>query len=115
MIVHIPHDSSLIGKSLIDSRLGDSFGLGVMGIIREGEKHLIPTPDEILQAGDTLLVKGKQSDLQLVEGLQNLQVDSQGVKNIGELESEEIGMVEAVLSPHTTLAGKSLRQSRRTT
>ena len=110
MIVHIPNDSSLVGKTLMESRLGDSYGLGVMGIIRKGEKHLIPTPDEILQAGDTLLVKGKQSDLQLVEGLQNLQVDPQGVKNVGELESEEIGMVEAVLSPHTTLAGKTLRE-----
>lgn len=109
LIVHVPNDSSLVGKSLIDSRLGDSFGLGVMGIIRKGEKHLIPTPDEILQSGDTLLVKGKQSDLQLVEGLQNLQIDPQGMKNVGELESEDIGMVEAVLSPHTSLAGKSLR------
>jgi di/tricarboxylate transporter len=110
MIVQVPKDSSLAGKSLIDSRLGDSFGLGVMGIIRAGETRLIPQPDEILQAGDTLLVKGKRSDLQLVEGLQNLRIETESLPDMGELESEEIGLVETVLSPHSTLAGKTLRE-----
>jgi len=109
MVVHVPRDSSLAGKSLIDSRLGDSFGLGVMGIIRNEETHLIPPPTEILQAGDTLLVKGKRENLQLVEGLQSLQVENESLPDLGELESEEIGLVETVLSPHSTLAGKTLR------
>ncbi len=109
MVVHVPRDSSMAGKSLIDSRLGDSFGLGVMGIIRDGETRLIPPPTEILQAGDTLLVKGKRDDLQLVEGLQSLQVENGYLPDLGELESEEIGLVETVLSPHSTLAGKTLR------
>jgi len=110
MVVHVPQDSSLAGKSLIDSRLGDSFGLGVMGIIRAGETRLIPPPDEILEAGDTLLVKGRRSDLQLIEGLQSLEVETQSLPDLGELESEEIGLVETVLSPHSTLAGKTLRE-----
>ena len=110
MVVHVPRDSTLVGKSLIDSRLGDSYGLGVMGIIRKGETRLLPPPDEILQAEDALLVKGKQSDLQLVEGLQSLQVDTQPLPDLGELESEEIGLVETVLSPHSSLAGKTLRE-----
>ena len=109
MTVHVPEDSVLVGKSLINSRLGDSYGLGVMGIIRSGETHLIPSPDEILQAGDALLVKGKQSDLLLVEGLQSLEVETQPLPDLGELESEEIGLVETVLSPHSTLVGKTLR------
>jgi di/tricarboxylate transporter len=110
MVVHVPSDSTLAGKSLIDSHLGDSYGLGVMGIIRNGETNLLPQPDEILQPNDTLLVKGKQSDLQLVEGLQNLEVESQAAPDISQLESEEIGLVEAVLSPHSGMAGKTLRE-----
>ena len=109
MVVHVPEDSVLVGKSLVDSRLGDSYGLGVMGIIRAGETNLIPSPDEELKAGDTLMVKGKQSDLLLVEGLQSLEVESQSLPDLGELESEEIGLVETVLAPHSTLAGKTLR------
>jgi di/tricarboxylate transporter len=110
MIVHVPSDSTLVGKSLVESHLGDSYGLGVMGIVRGGETKLIPQPDEILQANDTLMVKGKQSDLQLVEGLQNLEVESRAVPDINQLESEEIGLVEAVLSPHSNMGGKTLRE-----
>jgi di/tricarboxylate transporter len=94
MIVQVPEDSTLVGKSLIESQLGDSYGLGVMGIIRAGETQLIPSPDEKLQAEDTLLVKGKQSDLLLLDGLQSLEIDSQPLPDLGELESEEIGLVE---------------------
>jgi len=110
MVVQVPADSALVGKSLIESHLGDSYGLGVLGIIREGETRLVPSPDEKLQAEDTLLVKGKQSDLMLVEGLQNLEIESQPLPDLGELESEEVGLVETVLSPHSTLAGKTLRE-----
>ena len=110
MVVHVPEKSMLVGKTLIESRLADSYGLQVLGIVRDGETRLIPTPEEILEAGDTLLVKGKQSDLKMMNGLQGLEVDSQPSPEVGELESEEIGLEEAVLSPHSTLVGKTLRE-----
>ncbi len=110
MVVRVPKDSALIGKSLLESRLGDSYGLGVLGIIRVGETLLMPSADEILLADDTLLVKGKQSDLMLVEGLQSLEIENQPLPTLGELESEDVGLVETVLSPHSTLVGKTLRE-----
>lgn len=110
MVVHVPPESPLVGKSLIESHLGDSFGLGVLGILRGEETILMPATKEILQADDTLLVKGKQHDLLMVEGLQSLEIEKRPLPDLGELESEEIGMVETVLSPHSTLAGKTLRE-----
>ena len=110
MIVSLPEDSSLVGKSLNESRLGDAFGMGVMGIVRGGETKLMPTPDEKLMPGDALLVKGKREDLLTIEGLQELEVDSSTPPDLTELESEEVGLIEAMLSPYTTLAGKSLRE-----
>jgi di/tricarboxylate transporter len=110
MLVNLPRDSALAGKSLVESRLGDDFGLGVLGIVRGGQTHLMPEPEEKLIGGDTLLVKGKQSDLVILTGLRSLEIESQVPSDLGEIESEEIGLVEAVLSPHTTLAGKTLRE-----
>ena len=110
MMVRLPEDSTLVGKTLTESRLGDAFGLGVMGIIRMEKTHLMPNPDERLEAGDTLLVKGNQDDLLTVEGLQSLQIESELPPELSELESAEVGLVEAVLSPHTTLVGKTLRE-----
>jgi di/tricarboxylate transporter len=110
MVVRLPEDSSLVGKSLIESRLGDAFGLGVLGIIRQGKTNLMPNPNERLEAGDTLLVKGKREDLLTVDGLQSLRVEPEPPPMLSELESAEVGLVEAVLSPHTTLVGKTLRE-----
>ena len=110
MVVGLPEDSSLVGKSLTESRLGDAFGLGVLGIVREGRTNLMPAPDEKLLAGDTLLVKGKKEDLLTLEGLQNLEIDSDTPPDLADLESEDVGLIETVLSPHTTLVGKTLRE-----
>jgi di/tricarboxylate transporter len=110
MIVGLPDDSSLVGKTLIESRLGDAYGLGVMGIVRGGETMLMPSSDEKLKAGDTLLVKGKREELQTIEGFQDLEIDSGAPPDLTELESEEVGLIETMLSPYTTLAGKSLRE-----
>jgi di/tricarboxylate transporter len=110
MIVGLPEDSSLVGKSLAESHLGDAYGLGVMGIVREGETNLMPPPDEKLLAGDTLLVKGKKEDLLTIEGFQDLEIDSGTPPDLTDLESEDVGLIETMLSPYTTLAGKSLRE-----
>jgi len=110
MVMRLPEDSSLIGKSLIESRLGDAFGLGVLGIIRQGKTHLMPDPNEQLEVGDTLLVKGNREDLLTVDGLQTLRIESELPPELSEIESAEVGLVEAVLSPHTTLVGKTLRE-----
>lgn len=110
MLVRLPEDSALVGKNLIESRLGESFGLGVMGIIRQGETHLMPDPQEQLEAGDTLLVKGNREDLLTVDGLQTLRIESEPPPALSDLETEEVGLVEAVLSPHTTLVGRTLRE-----
>ncbi|MBG7610570.1 MAG: anion permease, partial [Anaerolineae bacterium] len=110
LVVHVPKNSRLVGKTLLGSRLADSYRLGVMGIIRTGETLLIPRPQEKIEAGDTLLVKGKQSDLQLLEGIQDLQIGTQPAPQMDQLESDEIGLVEAVLSPHSALIGKTLHE-----
>jgi di/tricarboxylate transporter len=110
LIVRVPPDSTLVGKTLADSRLGDAFGLTVLGIVRAGTARLVPEATEELMAGDTLLVEGKREDLLTLRGLQDLEVDCQAPPELRELESERVSLAEAVLSPHTTLAGQSLRQ-----
>ena len=109
--LQVPAGSPLVGKTLVESRLGDAFDLSVLGIIRNGETVLMPQPAAELQAGDTLLVQGRLEDLVTLRGLQALEVDPRAHHpELAELESAEVGMVEAVLSPHTTLVGKTLRE-----
>jgi di/tricarboxylate transporter len=107
--LHVPADSTLVCRTLAESRLGAAFGLTVLGIQRGGNTRLMPSPDEQLQANDTLFVEGRAEDLATLRGLEGLEVVTQTPAEAGLLESAEVGLVEAVLSPHTTLAAKTLR------
>lgn len=109
MACSVPDDSPLVGKTLAESRLGDVFSLGIMAIERDGEKSLLPPPFERLQAGDRLVVKGRPEDLITVEGLYDLPVEEEAPE-LAELESEDVGLAEVVLSPRSTAAGKTLAE-----
>ena len=109
LLLAVPQGSRLSGKTLAQSELGDSFGLSVLGIIRKGKTKLMPKPGERLQVGDQLVVEGRVEDVELLKAMQDLEVESEEVPPLSELETEEIGLVEAVVSPHSKLAGKNLR------
>lgn len=106
----VPPGSALVGRTLSESRLGDAFGLTVLGIVRDGSTLLMPLAEEQLQEGDTLLIEGKPEDLSTLRGLQELEVDLSNEGDFPDLESEQIGLIDVVLSPYTTLAGKTLRE-----
>ncbi len=110
MVMRVPPESTLIGKSLKESRLGDALGSRVLGIQRENEPIIMPEPWETLKANDGLVVEGRMSDFEMLHGLQALEIERRTKSDINNLVSGNIGLVEAILSPHTTLAGKTLRQ-----
>ncbi|HZD56285.1 MAG TPA: SLC13 family permease [Anaerolineales bacterium] len=110
LAVSIPEESSLVDKTLEESHIAQVFGLAVLGIIRKDGTHLMPAAEEKLQAHDTLLVKGKIDAMQTMRGLKSLEIDRKTQPDLRKLETERVGLSEVVLSPHTTLAGKTLRQ-----
>ena len=56
--------SSLIGKNLIDSHLRKDYGVIIVAIKkRSGDMVFNPTPSEKLEAGDVIVVIGKQEDM----------------------------------------------------
>jgi Kef-type K+ transport system membrane component KefB/Trk K+ transport system NAD-binding subunit len=57
-------DSSLAGKTLADLNLRQRYGVTVIGIKRGTEKIISPLPDEVLQAGDILVMLGQADAIQ---------------------------------------------------
>jgi di/tricarboxylate transporter len=110
MVMRVPPDSPLAGKSLKQSRLGDALGSRVLGIIRGNEPIIMPEPQEILQADDRLAVEGRLRDFEELGELEKLKIERRTRPDIQSLVTESVGMVEAILSPQTTLVGKTLRQ-----
>ena len=112
-MAEIPGDSALAGKTLAESRIGDALGMRVLSITTEGKAPLLPDSDHLLHAGDKLLFQGDLESMDVLRGLEELTFEqSLSPPGTAELESEEVGLMEAMLSPHTELAGKTLRQLR---
>lgn len=109
MVMKIGEDSSLAGQTLKDSRLGVVLGSRVLGILRGNQPIIMPEPQEPLQTGDRLVVEGRLRDLEILRGLEELEVDRRSQPEIRKLVSGQVGLVEAILSPQATLEGKTLR------
>jgi len=60
-------DSPLVGKSLSESRFRENYGVTVVGIRRGDRRSTAPGGDEILQAGDSLMVAGKREEVKKLE------------------------------------------------
>jgi di/tricarboxylate transporter len=71
---------------------------------------MMPEPDEVLLAGDRLVVEGRQRDFDNLRGLEELEIERRTDSDVEKLVSGDTGLVEAILSPQTTLEGKTLRQ-----
>ncbi|MFU8826490.1 MAG: SLC13 family permease [Brevefilum sp.] len=108
----IPEGSSLAGKTLAESRLGAAFGINVLRILSQGEDWHLAHPDLQLEEGDILVVEGRPMDIEVLRGLQGLEVDRKADIDPQELSSGPVQMVEVMLSPYSSLAGKNLRESR---
>ncbi len=109
-VMSVPEGSSLSGKTLAESRLADAFGICVLGIRHNGHTDLAPDVDHIIQDGDLLLVEVSPEDLMVLRGLRDLEVMREGLPDLKTLQSDQVGLFEVVLSPHTTLDGKTLRE-----
>jgi di/tricarboxylate transporter len=108
--VRIPEGSVLAGHDLVESRLGNAFGLTVVAIVRGEDVTCMPSPQEKVLANDLLLLQGSSRDLDVLEGLQKLHIEEPTSSLAAELESQQIGATEVLLSPRTTLAGRTLAE-----
>jgi di/tricarboxylate transporter len=110
MVMTVPPDSAMVGKTLKESKLGESLGSRVLGILRGDDPILMPEPGETLQANDRLVVEGRLTDFEILKELEKLIIERRTRPDIKALVSGDVGLVEAILSPHTTLVGTTLRQ-----
>jgi di/tricarboxylate transporter len=106
--VRVPAGSVLADRDLAESRLGNAFGLTVVGIVREGDLLAMPSPGEVIRADDLLLLQGSDRDLEVLQGLQELEITPQSAALAAELESQEVAVTEVLLSPRTRLVGRTL-------
>jgi di/tricarboxylate transporter len=107
-VVRLPKESELAGTSLNKSRLADVFDFRVNAIFREGTLNVMPDGDEALVGGDLLLIEGQPTDLDVLRGLQGLEIESTVSSHLGAFESERLTLMDATLDPRSQLAGRTV-------
>ncbi len=107
-VVRLPKASGLVGETLNKSRLADVFDFRVVAIFREGTLTVMPRGDEELVGGDLLLIEGQLVDLEVLRGLQELEIETSVPANLGAFESERLTLMDATLDPRSSLAGRSV-------
>lgn len=112
LCVRIPEGSALAGRTIEKARLATTYGITALTILREGQERFMPEPSTTLQEQDLLLVGGRPTDIEVLRGLEKLMVDQNVQVDLKQLEDGPLSVVEVMLSPYTTLAGKTLRDLR---
>ncbi len=98
----------LAGQSIGESQFAQAAGLTILAILRKRQRLIHPGAETAILPGDRLLVEGEvdparlsELDLCLANGEEELPVLAAG----------SAVLVEVILPPHSSLAGRSLRQS----
>jgi len=107
-VVRLPKHSGLAEETLQKSRLSDVFDFRVLAVFRDGELKVMPHGDEVLFGGDLLLIEGQHGDLDVLRGLQELEIDTKVPANVSAFESERLTLMDATLDPRSALAGRSV-------
>ena len=112
----VPFRSDLVGKTVIESRFRDRYGLNILAVLRNGRTVQGKLPEIALALGDTLLVQGSLRRLQRVGEDLNLVLVTHLGPGRGDRTTSKVWltlailflMVVAVVSRYLPLATASL-------
>ncbi|MGB6361665.1 MAG: SLC13 family permease, partial [Thermoanaerobaculia bacterium] len=109
--IRIPEGSPLHGRTLAETRLGNTLGIKVVAIRHNGRQLLAPDGTAMIYGGDILFVDGQTNEVRELLRLQGLEIES---AQIGQLPAPRrgVGGVRARLLPDSRLAGRDLRELR---
>ena len=108
--VEIPEDSLAAGitvKALEDLGEGE---FEVITLLRGKERRFEPAGNVVLKARDTLILKGEPAALERVVALEKLQLTRGDKAQQVDAPHDEIGVMEAVITPESDLVGSSAEQ-----
>jgi di/tricarboxylate transporter len=82
----------------------------VIALLRRSTRRHEPAGNVVIKAGDTLILRGDPSALERVVALEKLQLTREGKSHEVDTPADEIGVMEAVITPDSGLVGSSVGQ-----
>jgi di/tricarboxylate transporter len=103
----VTEESKAAGMTIFEVEKLAEDDVAIVGLIRDKSRRLVPSGHQYLQAGDILVLRGDADALKSI-------IDPAGLKLVGDidigredLKSEDIDIVECVVSPNSTLIGRT--------
>ena len=110
--VAVRDSSPLVGKTIAKCSFEQEFGLKVRAILRD--RHKIPKPrrNRVIRENDILFLEGDPEGILKIRELKGLEVLPEKDNPIDNVTDESLVVIEASLTPTSTMAGKTLRSIR---
>ena len=103
-------NSSLVGKTLVETHLGESYGLTIVGIIRDGEVRVGFMPNTHIMAGDLLLARGSIEKILASDRELGVAIDAHSRLSETDLSSPEATVSELVVSQKASFIDRTLEE-----
>ncbi len=107
--VIVLEDSPLVGKTLAEGNLSEMLDLTVIGILRGKQNRLPPRGEEVLQAGDLLLVQGRMEDILRVKDEAGIEIRPDFELTPGDISRSGGDLYEVMVLRGSDLTNRTLR------
>lgn len=107
----LPENSSLIGKSLADSRLRENYDVSVVAIERGERRIFALSPETKIHDRDVLVLEGDEEDFRKRDVQPYVEFLPTPTWKESDLESQVVEVVEAMIAPRSRLIGQTLKES----
>jgi di/tricarboxylate transporter len=107
----VDDESPLVGRTLLESRFGETYGLEVVAIERPDHRVTFPRGSSMIRAGDLLLVQGSAASIALVESSGHMRIAAPSAEGFAGMESLEEGgqLADIIVPPRSRFVGRTLR------
>jgi di/tricarboxylate transporter len=103
----VPKGAKAVGLTVGDVEALAENEVTVAGLIRGKRRRLIPSSDVEVREGDILILEGDPADLKSLVNAAGLKLEGSTGSGAAELKSDEVDIVEAVVTPHSRLLGRT--------
>lgn len=110
--VQVNPQSSLVGKNLYESKLGEEYDLNVLSVHRDGNLLTRLHRDFIIEQNDRLILEGSVQNLITAQDDLNLRIQPDPDIDLVNLDTEDSYIFEATLSPRSKIVGRTLKEVR---
>ncbi len=105
-----PDDSTLAGRTLQQSRLGQALGLNVVAVQRSGQMILAPGTDFVLRGGDEMVVEGTLERFESLRAWKHLELESRR-RTLERIANASVELAELELAEDSPLIGQTVRKA----